>query len=156
MGSKPKNHEDLLLDWHLNRLDDEQRLWVAAELDRDETFRAKSERLQRVLEPLDDWRVAPGSAHLADSVLAAIENTKEVAPVMASAARMDDSLALPSHARFRRGRRVFAPTSRRVRARHIRVEASITTGHVLKQPALDFYGHRRLSTFLCGVATVRR
>lgn len=87
MGTEPRNHEDLLLDWHLNRLDDEQRLWVAAELDRDETFRTKSERLQRVLEPLDDWRVAPGSARLADSVLAAIENTKEVAPVMASATR---------------------------------------------------------------------
>ncbi len=78
MATEPKNHEDLLLNWHLNRLDEEQRSWVAAELDRDETFRAKSERLQRVLEPLDDWRVAPGSARLADNVLTAIENAKDV------------------------------------------------------------------------------
>ncbi len=61
--------EELLLDWHLNRLDPDQKTWLEAELDLDAGLRAKSERLGRFLQPLDLWRVSAPQPNLADKVL---------------------------------------------------------------------------------------
>ncbi|UCC29416.1 MAG: hypothetical protein JSU86_14585 [Phycisphaerales bacterium] len=67
--------EETLLDWHLNRLDDEQRSWVEAELLRDSELRAKSDRLGQILQPLDHWRGAPAQLNLEDKVLAHVERS---------------------------------------------------------------------------------
>jgi len=64
--------EELLLDFHLNRLGDEERSWIEAELRRDAEFRGKSDRLGRVLQPLDHARHGPAPASLSENVLAHI------------------------------------------------------------------------------------
>lgn len=77
MVDKPAQHPDeLLLDMHLDRLSDEQRSWIEAELRSDTALRGKSERLGRILQPLDSF--APTTPlNLADRVLARIEDGKE-------------------------------------------------------------------------------
>jgi hypothetical protein len=75
--SENRNHpEHLLLDWHLNRLEGEERSWIEQELRRDAALSAKSDQLRRVLEPLDSWQVPRPPAHLADKVLAFIRQSK--------------------------------------------------------------------------------
>lgn len=64
--------EELLLDFHLNRLGDEDRSWVEAELRRDAELRGRSDRLGQVLQPLDHVRPGPAPVSLADNVLAYI------------------------------------------------------------------------------------
>ncbi len=73
MTYEDKNREELLLDGHLDRLDDSQRVWIQEELRRDETLRAKNERLGRVLEPLNHWEVETTPDDLVDRVLAHVE-----------------------------------------------------------------------------------
>lgn len=76
--------EEALLDLHLERLDEEHRAWIEAELQRDASLRAKSDRLGRILQPLDHWRVSSGAANLADKVLDHVERSaggREVYPV---------------------------------------------------------------------------
>jgi len=68
--SKP-DREELLLDLHLGQLADEERSWVEAELLADAALRLKSDRLGKILRPLDHWTVAAAPASLADRVLAA-------------------------------------------------------------------------------------
>ena len=75
MEQSEKNPADLLLEWHLNLLDDGDRLLVEAELQRDAGLRAKSDRLGRILRPLDHWTVSTGPADLAERVLYAVERT---------------------------------------------------------------------------------
>lgn len=69
MNHDGPNWDDLLLDLHLNQLDDEQRAQVSAELERDAALRARSERLGRILQPLDSWTLPPPPANLADRIL---------------------------------------------------------------------------------------
>jgi hypothetical protein len=85
MEQERRNAEALLLDWHLDRLDQDTRAWLEAELQRDVELRAKSDRLGKVLRPLDDWRVTPPGPNLADRVLQYVathsrENAVPVAP----------------------------------------------------------------------------
>ena len=80
--------EETLLDWHLNRLDDEQRSWVEAELLRDPELRVKSDRLGRILQPLDHLRGAPASPNLEDRVLAHVKRSGQ-ADRADSVVRMD-------------------------------------------------------------------
>jgi len=85
MESDRDSVEETLLYWHLNRLDDEQRSWVEAELRRDAELRAKSDRLGQILQPLDHWRVAPGQPNLETKVLAHVERSGQashVSPVL--------------------------------------------------------------------------
>lgn len=72
MEHKRQVSEELLLDFHLDRLTDEDCSWVEAELRRDAELRGKSDRLGRVLQPLDYCRPGPVPASLAENVLAYI------------------------------------------------------------------------------------
>ncbi len=81
MESNKQNADELLLDWHLDRLNDEDRSRVDQELRSDPKLRAKSERLGQILQPLDNWRVAPASQNLADKVLAHVARSADVAGV---------------------------------------------------------------------------
>lgn len=75
MAHEEKNREELLLDRHLDRLDDSQRTWIESELKRDETLRVKKERLSRIVEPLDHWEAETPPADLSDRVLTHIERS---------------------------------------------------------------------------------
>lgn len=76
MERAKRNIEESLLDWHLDRLGDEDRAWIEEELRRDNQLRARSDRLGKVLQPLDAWRVAHAPPQLADNVLAHLERSK--------------------------------------------------------------------------------
>lgn len=60
----------LLLDWHLDRLDAEERRWMDEQMRNDASLRAMSGQLSRFLQPLDYWSVAPPAQNLPDKVLA--------------------------------------------------------------------------------------
>lgn len=77
MTHKRRHPEELLLDLHLDRLDDDERLWIEAELVRDPELRAKSDGLHRVLQPLDQWAAPTMPADLPDRVLAHIQEHKQ-------------------------------------------------------------------------------
>ncbi|MBI1825797.1 MAG: hypothetical protein HY287_16620 [Planctomycetes bacterium] len=64
--------EEFLLDLHLGQADEDVRGWLDAELRRDAALRAKSERLGRVLMPLDHWSASSPAPNLADKVLSYI------------------------------------------------------------------------------------
>ncbi len=82
MGSTKKNLNELLLDLHLDRVSDEDRAWLESELERDALVRDKSDRMGRLLHPLDSWNVALAPGNLTDKVLARIrEETGESQPV---------------------------------------------------------------------------
>lgn len=61
---------DLLLGWHLGCLEDEQKDQIEDLLRRDVEVREASDRIGRVLQPLDNWSVPPPPVTLADRVLA--------------------------------------------------------------------------------------
>ncbi len=61
--------EERLLDLHLDRLDDEQRVLVETELQQDAAMQEKSQRLGRILKPLDYWQPAAATDRLADRIL---------------------------------------------------------------------------------------
>lgn len=76
----PRPVEELLLDLHLDRLEDEPRRWLLAELERDAALRAKSERLGQVLRPLDQIAPVIAPTNLADRVLAFIGSSTASTP----------------------------------------------------------------------------
>ena len=69
MEPRNKNPEELLLDWHLDRLEEDDRSWIEAELHRSEELRQKSDRLGQILRPLDHWTIPEAPPNLADKVL---------------------------------------------------------------------------------------
>jgi len=75
MSSDRNNPEYQLLDWHLDRLEGEERSWIEQELNRDAQLRAKHEQLGRVLAPLDAWQ-APAPPQLSDRVLSFVRRAK--------------------------------------------------------------------------------
>jgi hypothetical protein len=82
MEHSKKPTDECLLDFHLDRLDGAARSWMEAELERDHELRKRSERLGRVLQPLDHWRPAPGPANLADKVLSHVRAAaRDAAPI---------------------------------------------------------------------------
>lgn len=72
MDHDENNPADSLLEWHLNSLGDLDRSRIEAELGRDAELRAKSDRLGRILRPLDHWTVSSGPADLAERVLGVV------------------------------------------------------------------------------------
>lgn len=78
--TEPGKHgiDDSLLDWHLDRLSDDDRAWLERELQKDVELRARSERLGEVLQPLDHWRTKPAQPNFADQVLARIQRARQV------------------------------------------------------------------------------
>jgi len=69
MTSERPTPEELLLDFHLDRLDKAQRAWLEDELSRDATLAHKSRRLGRLLQPLDYWQPAAPTDHLPEKIL---------------------------------------------------------------------------------------
>jgi len=87
MAPDRHDREDLLLDFHLDRLSDEDRAFLEAELLRDKELRSQSDRLGDVLRPLDSWNVANPPANLADRVLRAVARQDSPVATMSSVER---------------------------------------------------------------------
>ncbi|MFQ5589975.1 MAG: hypothetical protein ACE5HE_02320 [Phycisphaerae bacterium] len=66
--------QDLLIDLHLDRLDDRVRVWLETELLRDPLLRAKSDRLGRILRPLDHWSTVAAPPELTEKILRYVEH----------------------------------------------------------------------------------
>jgi len=75
MDHDENNPVDSLLERHLNLQGDGDRSRFEAELRRDTELQAKSDRLGRILRPLDHWTVSSGPADLADRVLRVVEQS---------------------------------------------------------------------------------
>jgi len=75
MSSRPQNRptDESLLDFHLDRLENETRSWIEGELARDREVRRRSERLGRILQPLDHWGTSAAPVNLADKVLSHVQ-----------------------------------------------------------------------------------
>lgn len=84
MDRKDQPIEESLLDWHLDRLDDRDRAWLDAELQRDAALRKKSDRVREILQPLDHWRAAPEPGTLVEKVLAYVEGRTQVRAAVAA------------------------------------------------------------------------
>lgn len=69
MNHEPMTPEERLLDLHLNRLDDDARARIQAELDSDVSLQDKSRCLGRILKPLDYWQPTSVSDNLTDRIL---------------------------------------------------------------------------------------
>jgi len=72
MGAIRRDLNELLVDLHLDRVSDEDRAWLENQLQRDPGLRKTSDRLGRLLQPLDHWNVAPPPSNLTEKVLARI------------------------------------------------------------------------------------
>ena len=75
MNDQPRGPIDALLDRQFNRLEGDELDGLESALQEDAALRAASDRLDRMLEPLDLWRVAP-PPNLADDVLAFVERSR--------------------------------------------------------------------------------
>lgn len=73
MQADKKSPIDSILDWHLDRIDETERAWIDKALREDAELRAKSDRLGKILQPLDHWPVSAAPPNLADKVLANLE-----------------------------------------------------------------------------------
>ncbi|MBU0718307.1 MAG: hypothetical protein KJ749_08670 [Planctomycetes bacterium] len=93
MTRDKRDRERLLLDFHLDRIGDEDREWIEAELLRDAEFRTKSDRLGDALRPLDYFTPATQPTGLADRVLRAIEQRRLAKDVDADASTSRSGLA---------------------------------------------------------------
>ena len=78
--------EELLLDLHLDRISEDDRLWLEAELDRDAKLAEMSDRLRQVLRPLDHWTVPSMPENLVDKALKQMERSRVLTSVPAGMA----------------------------------------------------------------------
>lgn len=76
MSNLGRNREERLLDWHLQQADAEERARCEAELQSDAEFQAASERLARILRPLDQAATHPTPAGLADRIVAGLPHSR--------------------------------------------------------------------------------
>lgn len=76
MNEERTTPEELLLDLHLDQLDDVQRVRIEGELRKDAALLEKSERLSRILQPLDCWQPTTAADRLADRILSHIRDRK--------------------------------------------------------------------------------
>jgi hypothetical protein len=84
MGNDKPRREHLLLDLHLDRLDEEGRQQLEGELRRDPELRAQSDRLGKMLRPLDYWTVPAAPSNLSDRILTHVRSaSQEEQPVLA-------------------------------------------------------------------------
>ncbi len=77
MDRNGQNLEEKLIDWHLDRLEESERAWLDEELRRDAALRKTSDRLGRILQPLDHWSVPAAPHNLADKVLAYVAEQRD-------------------------------------------------------------------------------
>ena len=80
MTDSASSREDLLLDLHLGNLEEPQRSWIEAELNRDLELRVQSDRLRSMLRPLDFAASPAAPAGLADRILEAAQRVAAAAP----------------------------------------------------------------------------
>ncbi|MCC7292107.1 MAG: hypothetical protein IT449_08625 [Phycisphaerales bacterium] len=74
MDPRPtKPVEDLLIDRHLGQIDEDDRAWLAARADRDDSLRGQDEAAGRILQRLDAHWVAPAPSNLTEKVLRHVE-----------------------------------------------------------------------------------
>jgi hypothetical protein len=76
--SERQHRLDLLLDYHLDRLDADERALVEGWIESDPALRASSRQLHEVLRPLDAWTVPAAGPDLADNVLRAIDRSRKL------------------------------------------------------------------------------
>jgi len=87
MEENERNQFDGLLDWRLDRLDKPRRSAIEERLREDASFRAARDRLDRVLQPLDLWSVAPPPVRLVDRVLGRVGHAGGVSSGTPAASR---------------------------------------------------------------------
>ncbi len=74
MDSKPtKPVEDLIIDRHLDQIDEDDRAWLAARADQDAALRNRDEAAGRILQRLDAHWAAPAPSNLTEKVLRYVE-----------------------------------------------------------------------------------
>ncbi len=79
MNQSERRHRlELLLDYHLDRLDADERVRVEGWLDEDLALQASNRNLIEVLRPLDAWTVPAADPDLADNVLRAVERSRKL------------------------------------------------------------------------------
>ncbi|UCE60033.1 MAG: hypothetical protein JSU63_21645 [Phycisphaerales bacterium] len=141
-----RSPDDLLLDLHLGRMDEQDRAWLASELLRDTTLRAKSDRLGALLRPLDHWTVPAPPANLADKVLTSIRRTEEDEQPSVLPITEEASYSRPSLGSFRQVVAVAAciialvgvvgPGLSEVRARSHRARCASNLGSIFRGTTL--------------------
>ncbi len=104
MQPEKPDREELLLAWHLDRLSAEDRSWIEQELDKDAALRKSSERLGRILQPLDSWQVQAAPPSLADKTLLYVNKAVETQALSAASPVRGGIL----HSPFLRGRELVA------------------------------------------------
>lgn len=87
LDSQDRNAYELLLDFHLDRLDREDREWLRDELQKDVKLRAASDRLGGLLRPLDHWTVPPAT-QLSERILGKIADSARGTMIMPSVERV--------------------------------------------------------------------
>jgi len=83
MERSERDRFDLLLDWHLDRLDEAERSDWQCRLRDDASLRSESDRLGKLLEPLGHWAAAPAPANLAERVLRRVAPSDHARPLVA-------------------------------------------------------------------------
>ena len=73
MADERADINELVIDWYLGQLDEQTRSWFESRCSEDPGLRARCDRLQRAMEPLDHWS-APAPSGLADRVLKHVHN----------------------------------------------------------------------------------
>jgi hypothetical protein len=81
MDDRKPRMEELLLDYHLNQSDEDEAARLREELRSNADLRAKSERIKKLLKPLDAYAVPPAPADLSERVLGYVEESIEAGKV---------------------------------------------------------------------------
>ena len=76
--SEQQHRLELLLDYHLDRLEADERVRVEGWLEEDSALQASHRNLLEVLRPLDAWTVPAADPDLADNVLRAVERSRKL------------------------------------------------------------------------------
>lgn len=87
MNDGTHNFEELLLDAHLDQVDDQQRETLKSQMARDPELQAKNKRLVRVLRPLDLYTATPAPTNLIEKVLKRVSQSTNAEPAKMSPAR---------------------------------------------------------------------
>lgn len=76
MNSDTPPIDDLLLDYHLDLLDEATRQQIDERLKRDPELAARLDRLRGILKPLDTWAAPPAPSNLVSNILDRIEESR--------------------------------------------------------------------------------
>jgi hypothetical protein len=76
MSSDTPPSDDLLLDYHLDLLDDATRQQIDERLKHDPELTTRLDRLRGILQPLDTWAAPPAPSNLVSNILDRIEESR--------------------------------------------------------------------------------